>query len=56
LESQNTVNGSDTVSLYGAWQQSTLFSERQNVTELRVICALAGKWRKPSTLSRSCLP
>jgi len=34
LETQNTVSCSDTVLLYGAWQQLTLFREIQNVTEL----------------------
>jgi len=56
LETQNAVSGSDKVWLLGAWQQSNLFTERQNVTELRVMWAVAGECRKPSTLSHSCLP
>jgi len=33
LDAQNTVNGSETVSLYGVReQQSTLFTEKRNVT------------------------
>ena len=56
LETQNPVSCSDTVLLYGPWQQLNLFTERENVTELRVICAVAGEWRKPSTVSHSSLP
>ena len=43
-------------SLHKAQKQSTSFNERQSLTELTVIFAVAGEWVKPTCQPRGLIP
>jgi len=38
------------------WTKSTSLNERLGLTELKVICAIAGKWEKPILQPSGCIP
>ena len=50
------VKGIPESSLHKAQKQSTSFNERQSLTELTVILAVAGEWVKPTRQPRGLIP
>jgi len=56
LETSSTLNDGRTVSFHKAQKQPTSLNERQSMTELRVICATAGKWGMPTSQVNGLIP